>query len=268
MRFEGNASTRRRAAALAAWACLLAPPARAAEPAKSLEPVLNEQVAADRAAIEAQKRVNALNDETREMLAQYRQFLSETRNLKAYTEQLTSQVKAQADEVVFVEKQLADLEVTAREVLPLIQKMLDTLDRFVELDLPFQQDERRKRVAGLKEMMGRADVTISEKYRRIIEAYQIETEYGRTIEAYQGRLGGGDDARTVRFLRLGRVALLYQTMDGRETGYWDASGKDWVRDDSYRSAVQHGFNVADKKGAPDLLVAPIPAPVAGAGGQS
>lgn len=268
MRFESNASTRRRAAALAAWACLLAPPALAAEPAKSLEPVLNEQVAADRQAIEAQKRVNALSDETREMLAQYRQFLSETKNLKAYTEQLTSQVKAQADEVVFVEKQLADLEVTAREVLPLIQNMLEALDRFVELDLPFQQDERRKRVFGLQEMMGRADVTISEKYRRIIEAYQIETEYGRTIEAYQGRLGDDDGARTVRFLRLGRVALLYQTMDGRETGYWDASRKDWVRDDSYRSAVQHGFNVADKKGAPDLLVAPIPAPVAGAGGRS
>ena len=71
-------------------------------------------------------------------------------------------------------------------------------------------------------MMSRADVTISEKYRRILEAYQVELDYGRTLEAYEGKLGSGDDARTVQFLRVGRVALLYQTLDGKETGYWDA----------------------------------------------
>ena len=33
-------------------------------------------------------------------------------------------------------------------------------------------DERNKRVATLKGLMDRADVTVSEKYRRILEAYQ------------------------------------------------------------------------------------------------
>jgi hypothetical protein len=131
----------------------------------------------------------------------------------------------------------------------------------VELDLPFLQGERRKRVASLKETLGRADVSISEKYRRIFEAYQIENDYGRTLEAYQGEIAGAD-ARTVRFLRVGRVTLLYQTLDGEETGYWDAHQKAWVRDDSYRRAVVKGFEVADKVGAPDLITAPIPAPVA------
>jgi hypothetical protein len=112
-------------------------------------------------------------------------------------------------------------------------------------------------------MMKSADVTISEKYRRIVEAYQIEIEYGRTLEAYQGELGQGAEARTVRFLRIGRVALLYQTPDARETGYWDAGQKQWVTDDSYRAAVKRGFAVADKVGAPDLLIAPVPAPVGG-----
>jgi hypothetical protein len=111
--------------------------------------------------------------------------------------------------------------------------------------------------------MNRADVTISEKYRRILEAYQIEIEYGRTLETYQGELGGGEAAPTVRFLRIGRVALLYQTLDGEKTGYFDAGRKAWVEDDSYRSAVRHGFAVADKAIAPDLLRAPIPAPLEG-----
>jgi hypothetical protein len=236
----------------------------AAEPAEeggkpSLEPVLKEQIATDEAAIASQGRVNELSDETREMLLQYRQYLTETRNLDEYTKQLGVQVDSQRQEIEFVKQQLVELETTAQTVLPLMQKMLDTLDKFVEVDLPFLLDERRERIAGLRDAMGRADVTISEKYRRIIEAYQIETDYGRSIEAYQGEL---DAARTVRFLRVGRVALLYQTLDGEETGYWDAQQKDWVRDDSYRSAAKHGFAVADKAIAPDLLTIPIPAPAA------
>ena len=70
--------------------------------------------------------------------------------------------------------------------------------------------------------MPRADITISEKYRLILEAYQIELEYGRTLSAYEGRLGTGADARTVEFAQLGRVSLMYRTLDGSETGYWDA----------------------------------------------
>jgi len=217
-----------------------------APPAPSLEPLVKEQVGADDAAVAAQGRIDALSDETREMLLQYRQYLRETESLREYREQLEAQVQSQVEEIGFVEKQLVEIETTAREVLPLMQKMLDTLERFVALDLPFQLEERRKRVAGLRDAMARADVTISEKYRRIVEAYQIEADYGRTLEAYQGELGEGPQARTVRFLRLGRVALLYQTLDGEDTGYFDAGQKQWVRDDSYRSAVRRATAHRDR----------------------
>src|SRR4030095_2107472 len=111
--------------------------------------------------------------------------------------------------------------------------MLDTLKQLVELDVPFLLEERRARVAKLEKEIDRADVSLSEKYRRVVEAYQIEMEYGRTIDSYDGRLGDGADARTVQFLRIGRTALLYQTLDGNETGYWDANGKSWVVDNDY-----------------------------------
>ena len=248
---------------LAVAAALLLAATATAEPEKTIEPALREQIATDRDAAASQQRVDETSDQTRDLLLQYRQYLSETQSLDAYSKQLAIQVDSQTNEIEFVGKQLLEIENTAREVMPLMQKMLDTLARFVELDVPFQLEERSKRVAGLKEMMTRADVTISEKYRRIIEAYQIETDYGRTLEAYQGELAGGAEPRTVRFLRLGRVALMYQTLDGEETGYWDAQQKKWVADDSYRSAVKKGFAVANKEGAPDLLEAPVPAPVGG-----
>jgi septal ring factor EnvC (AmiA/AmiB activator) len=257
--------TSRALAAALALAWLVAPTARAEGEKKSIAPAVKEQVAADEAAAASQESIDKLSDETRDMLLQYRQYLKETKSLREYREQLTTQVQSQETEIEFLKQQLAEIETTAREVMPLMQKMLDTLERFVKLDLPFQLEERDKRVASLRDAMARADVTISEKYRRIVEAYQIEADYGRTLEAYQGELGEGSDARTVRFLRIGRVALLYQTLDGEETGYWDDSQKKWVEDDSYRSAVRRGFAVADKASAPDLLTAPIPAPT---GGQS
>jgi hypothetical protein len=260
MRQKAIGSARALAAALAILVAWTVAMAAAAQERRSLEPLMEEQLAADESAVASQGRVNQLSDETRELLLQYRQYLSETRSLEEYGKQLAAQVESQASEIEFVQKQLVEVETTGREVLPLMQKMLDALDRFVQLDLPFQLDERRRRVASLKEAMDRADVTISEKYRRIIEAYQIETDYGRTLEAYQGELGEGAAGRTVRFLRLGRVALMYQTLDGEETGYWDAHQKKWVVDDSYRTAVKHGFGVADKALAPDLLTVPIPAP--------
>jgi hypothetical protein len=253
--------TRRLAFALATAAAFSASPMAVAEPEQALEPSLEEQLEADAAAIAAQKRVSELSDETRDLLLQYRQYLAETRSLRDYTRQLSVQVQSQKDEIGFIGQQLVEIETTAREVLPLMEKMVEKLDRFVELDLPFLLEERRKRVASLKDVMGRADVTISEKYRRIFEAYQIENDYGRTLEAYQGELAGDAGERTVRFLRVGRVSLMYQTLDGEETGYWDASQKKWVADDSFRRAVIKGFEVADKVGAPDLITAPIPAPV-------
>jgi hypothetical protein len=227
------------------------------DPGELLEGAIAEQAAADKDASASQERVNGIDDETQKLLAQYRQAKAETESIKAYTDQLSLQLQSQLDELDSIQRQLLEVETTAREVVPLTKRMLDTLKEFVALDTPFLIEERRKRVATLEEVMNRADVTVSEKYRRVVEAYQIEMEYGRTLEAYEGKLGEGADARTVQFLRVGRVALLYQTIDGSETGYWDADKRDWVVDDHYRHAFQSGLAIAKKMSAPDLLVVPV-----------
>lgn len=217
---------------------------------------ISEQSRAETAAQESQKRVSQLDDETSDMLSEYRQLISESQSLKAYNEQLGAQVKSQADELQTMTQQLTEIETTSREVLPLMQKMLATLEQFVQLDIPFLPEERTKRIADLKEMMTRADVSISEKYRRILEAYSIEVDFGRTIEAYEGKVA----EKTVQFLRVGRVSLMFQTLDGKETGYWDAANKAWTIDNSYESAMAHGLKVAKKQAAPEVLVVPVAAP--------
>jgi hypothetical protein len=181
-------------------------------------------------------------------------------SLERYNAQQQEQLKSQQDEMASIERQIAQLDATNREVQPLMQQMVDTLAQFVAVDVPFLIEARTDRVQGLKDMMARADVTVSEKYRRILEAYQIELEYGRTLEAYQGRIGTGAEARTVEFVRIGRVSLLYRTIDGSETGYYDASKKTWVPDAAYKQAVETAIRVAQRNGAQELLTVPVPAP--------
>jgi chromosome segregation ATPase len=240
----------------ALWVAVAIAQTASAQNAQKITTVIDEQVKAEQAAQASQKRIAQLDEETTSMLAEYRQANAEITGLKAYNDQLATQVKSQQDELNTMTRQLAEIETTSREALPMMQKMVGTLAQFVKLDVPFLPEERAGRIASLEDMMTRADVSVSEKYRRIVEAYQIEIEYGRTIEAYQGKVGD----KTVDFLRAGRVALLYQTLDGRETGYWDADGKKWVQDSSYEDAIESGLKVAKKQAAPDFIVVPVHAP--------
>jgi uncharacterized protein DUF3450 len=192
--------------------------------------------------------------------SRYARAKADVESLERYNLLLEEQVKSQEAEVASIDRQLVEIETTARQVQPLMQQMVNTIEQFIKLDVPFLLEERTARVEELKRIMDRADVTIAEKYRLILDAYQSELDYGRTVEAYEGRLGTGSDARTVEFARLGRVTLLYRTLDGQETGYWDAQKKDWVQDPSLRGAVEEALRRAKEDGPPELLTVPVQAP--------
>jgi chromosome segregation ATPase len=236
-------------------------PAPSVPPTEKVDTVTREQAEADRSAQASQKRIDALDDETQKLLADYRKAIADAESYDAYAAQLSRQIASQEAELADIDRQLAEVEDTSRQITPLEQKMLATLRQFVELDVPFLAEERAARVKTLEEMMDRADVSISEKYRRILEAYQVEMDYGRTIEAYDAQLGHSDEARTASFLRIGRIALLYQTLDGRETGFWDNQTRTWKVDNQYAHAFREGVAVARKQSAPEMLLAPVPAPV-------
>tara|TARA_B100001245_G_scaffold207980_1_gene170738 strand:- start:1178 stop:1609 length:432 start_codon:yes stop_codon:yes gene_type:complete len=136
-------------------------------------------------------------------------------------------------------------------------KMIDALDTFVELDTPFLIDERRTRVANLRNLMNNPEASPAEKYRKIAEAYEIENEYGRTIEAYTGKISADQD-RTVNFLRIGRNSYVYQTLDGDEQAVWSQSRGEWKGlSGSYRLPIQVGIRIANEQAAPDLMVIPL-----------
>lgn len=221
----------------------------------TLENAVNTQVKTDVSAQKSQQKVDKLSDETKDIVATYRETLRQTTSLRTYNDQLEKLVTSQKKELGSMDGQLLNIENTQRDIVPLMLKMIETIVQFVDLDIPFLPEERQQRIVQLQTLMERADVSIAEKYRRILEAYQVETEYGRTIEAYRGDLTIGDDTRTVDFLRIGRVSLYYLTLDSQEAGIWH--DKQWQQlDNKYRQAIEQGLKVAKKQLPPNLLVLP------------
>jgi seryl-tRNA synthetase len=187
----------------------------------------------------------------------YARALAEAAITQRYNTQIEQQLRSQEEEIASLEQQIAGIDATAVDVQTMLQRMYDDLTAFVQNDVPFFKEERDQRMQRITELMQNVEASPSEKFRRLMEAYQIEMEYGRTMSAYKQAL---DDGREAEVVRLGRVVLLYRVIEGGETGYWDNTQKKWVADPGSRAAIENALSIAKEEKAPDLIIVPVPAP--------
>ncbi len=226
---------------------------------EKLGKAIGEQLKSDQQAQEGQKQVDQIDAKTQELLDEYRIVLRKIENTQIYNEQLEKLIVSQEEEKVSIAEQIDSVNVTNQEIVPLMISMVQTFSDFIEADIPFLAEERARRAKSLEKMMNRADVSTSEKFRRIMEAYQVENEYGRTIEAYRDKITDSKgQSKTVDILRIGRLSLLYQSLDGKEQGLWDETQKQWVAlGRSARKKIRDALRVARKQAAPDMLMIPL-----------
>ncbi len=187
----------------------------------------------------------------------YARTLAEADVTARYNVQLEGQISSQQQEIAALEQQVAGLDSIAVDIQPILQRMFDDLAQFVASDVPFSKPDRDRRIEFLRELMARVDASPSEKFRRLLEAYQIEMEYGRQMVAYRAPLPDGREAEMVR---LGRVTLMYRVMEGGETGYWDNERKEFVPAPQWSTAIEEALSIAKEERAPDLIIVPVPAP--------
>jgi hypothetical protein len=219
---------------------------------------LKEQIVSEKITQSSQKTIESIDTEKTNLLDEYKTVLKKIENTKVYNDQLAKLLQNQRDEKKSLANQIVSIKETNEGVVPFMLEMLTTLELMVNNDTPFLPEERSKRVNDLKTMMNRADVSTSEKFRRILEAYQVENEYGRTLEAYRGKLSDNGEEKTVDFLRVGRLALIYQTLNQKTQAVWDKESKSWIELDSeYRRSITKGLKVARKQTAPELLILPV-----------
>jgi len=209
-------------------------------------------------AYQSQQRVDQLYEQALSKLQQFKALNKEIDGLQVYNKQMQAQIDSQLSELAQLSASMQQVSIIERQISPLMERMINTLANFIELDMPFLGDERSKRLNNLRKMLTRADVSVSEKFRRVLEAYQVEVDYGRTIEAYSGLLKLDGQEQDVDFLRIGRVSFVYQTRDGSKLGMWDVENKRWQPlPASYRLAINKGLRIARKQLAPDLLTVPL-----------
>jgi hypothetical protein len=236
----------------------------AAVQASTLDSILKVGDAKNNAARKSQVKIDRLADETRDLLSDYKTVTKQIDGLKVYNARLQRQIDNQLLRIGEIDEAIDQVTIISRQMTPLVIRMIDGLQKFVELDVPFHMDERQQRIDFLRANLDRSDVTVAEKFRQVLEAYKIENEYGRKIDAYKGSVEIDGVERDVNFFRVGRVALLYQTTDTEISGAWDQRSRSWVPLDrgEYRNAIMKGLRIARKEASIDLMNLPVAAPEA------
>jgi len=209
----------------------------------------------------SQEKITDLSVETQELLGEYRLVLQQIDRLIAYNDYVERLITDQEEQIVNINRQLQDFALIERGIVPLMLESIETLDRFIDLDVPFLLEERKDRVNRLRVIMNESDITVSEKFRQIMDAYQIETSFGSDIEAYTGFLDINGESKQVDFLRIGRTSLTYQTPDQKETGFWNKQTQQWEDlPRKYTDYIKEGLRIAKKQITPDLIQLPVEAP--------
>lgn len=210
---------------------------------------------------ESQLRINQLSDQSDELLAEFRSESKIVDALEVYNAGFRRTIAQQLETIAQYDESIALVAVLQRQIPPLMERMMMALEQFVSLDLPFQLNVRRQRLALIRGTFDDSSVNVAEKFRLVLQAYQIENTYGRTMDSYTDTLEIDGVERDVDILRVGRISLIYQTSDQTSTGVWDKQNNQWVAlAAEYRRPVSEGIRMAQQLASTEILELPIAAP--------
>ena len=209
---------------------------------------------------ESQERIIEVVEGTRSLADQYRAINKEIDGLRVYNRLMTAQTNGQAATLDDISLSMDQVDVINRQIYPLMERMVDGLKQSIALDIPFLMAECNKRMSDLDTIMERSDVSVAEKFRKVMEAYQIENDYGSSNEWYKEGLNVDGAVREYNMLRVGRVGLYFQSDDSNITGWYNAeAGAYELLGNEHRSEIRKGIRIARQLIAPELVLLPMPA---------
>jgi len=228
--------------------------------AQTVDQVLQAEDRRLNLAQQSQERINAVVEGTRSLEDQYRAINKEIDGIKVYNRLMTAQNSGQTATLEDIALSMDQVDVINRQIFPLMERMIDGISQSISLDVPFLMDERTERVDALRAIMERSDVSVAEKFRKVMEAYQIENDYGSSVEWYTQSLTLDGATRSFNMLRIGRIGLYFQSDDAEITGRWNNTERNWEMDSGARTDVRTGLRMAKQLIAPEMIVIPVAAP--------
>lgn len=220
---------------------------------------LDASLAAQRAARESQQRIDKLDAETRALRDKRRAAEWHALQLAAYAEQLEQEALAAEQQRAGLQAELERVASTGTDLLPLTQRMLAELEAHVAGDLPFLQEIRRRRIDEARALLDDPQRGQAEKFRRVLDAWRSEVEYGYTIGAEDAATDCAGKPGAATLVRIGRVGLYCVAAEARAGARWDRAAKRWVplEDDDTVAEVARAAAMAREKEPAGLLVLPV-----------
>jgi hypothetical protein len=220
---------------------------------------LDASLAAQRAARDSQQRIDKLDADTRALRDKRRAAEWHALQLAAYAEQLEQEALAAEQQRAGLEAELARVTSTGTDLLPLAQRMLAELEAHVARDLPFLQEVRRRRIDEAKALLADPQRGQAEKFRRVLEAWRSEVDYGYTMGAEDATTGCDGRPGAATLVRIGRVALYCLAADARAGARWDGAARRWapLEDEDAVAEVARAAAMAREKEPAGLLVLPV-----------
>ncbi|WED23345.1 DUF3450 domain-containing protein [Vibrio sp. JC009] len=208
----------------------------------------------------SQEVVTGSSDASFDLKAEIDILRSEINNLEIYQGHLDKLIESQNQELSGLDLQLEEITDTRQSVIPLMYEMLDGLEAYVEQDMPIRKQTRTERINKLKKLMTESGVSDAEKYRRILEAYQIELDYVTKFGTYTSLVEINGVSREVEQLYLGHISFIARSLDHRTYWYWSQEQQHWVALEAVANTeLDKAFSVANKLASPSLLMLPLSA---------
>lgn len=223
--------------------------------AQSVDDIVNAERRRLNLAQEQQDQIDGIVEQTRDAFEDYQRVLKEIYTLEVYNNVQQRLVDDQNADLAQLRESIDQVSVIERQILPLMTRMIDGLEDFINLDAPFLLEERLARVQFLQDLVNRSDVSVAEKFRNVMEAWQIENDYGTFNDSYSGTLAIDGVDRQVDFLKIGRLALLFLTPDRQLAGRYNPGTRQWEYplDADLTESVLEGLEMLDAGAASAAL---------------
>ncbi len=211
----------------------------------------------------SQTKIDLMDDDTSLIVNEYKTVSKQIEGLRVYNAQMRKQIERQEERLKEIDKTMKEAQVMQRQIPPFTRRMLAGIEKSIELDMPFHLAERKERIAFANAAIDNPTVSPAEGLRQVLETFNVEMEYGRKLDNYKDTIEIEGQQREVNVLRVGRLALVYQSSDESLTGAWDNNKDEWVPlDNSYRNPTRKGLRIANKLATVSMLELPIQNPEA------
>ena len=211
----------------------------------------------------SQTKIDSMDDDTSLIVNEFKTVSKQIEGLRVYNAQMRKQIERQEERLKEIDKTMKEAQVMQRQIPPFTRRMLAGIEKSIELDMPFHLAERKERIAFANAAIDNPTVSPAEGLRQVLETFNVEMEYGRKLDNYKDTIEIEGQQREVNVLRVGRLALVYQSSDESLTGAWDNNTDEWVPlDNSYRNPTRKGLKIANRLATVDMLELPIQNPEA------